>query len=33
LLLLALSLLILAGLGAGAAFYWWDRRPGRYWPA
>jgi hypothetical protein len=32
-LLLALSLLILGGLAAGAGFYWWDRRPDRYWPA
>jgi hypothetical protein len=32
-LLLALSLLIFVGLAGGAAFVWWDRRPGRYWPA
>jgi hypothetical protein len=32
-LLLALSLLILFGLGGGLAYWWWDRRPGRYWAA
>jgi hypothetical protein len=32
-LLLALSLLILFGLGGGVAYWWWDRRPGRYWAA
>jgi len=31
--LLGLSLLILLALAGGAAYHWWDRRPGRYWPA
>jgi len=31
--LLGLSLLILLAIAGGAAFRWWDRRPGRYWPA
>jgi hypothetical protein len=31
--LLGLSLLILLALAGGAAYRWWDRRPGRYWPA
>jgi hypothetical protein len=32
-LLLGVTLLILLALGGGVAFRWWDRRPGRYWPA
>ena len=30
---LGLSLLILVALAGGTAYRWWDRRPGRYWPA
>jgi hypothetical protein len=31
--LLGASLLILLVLAVGVAVRWWDRRPGRYWPA
>jgi hypothetical protein len=33
LVLLGVSVLILLALLGGVAFRWWDRRPGRYWPA
>ena len=31
--LLGVTVLILLALLGGVAFRWWDRRPGRYWPA
>jgi hypothetical protein len=31
--LLGVSLVILLALLVGVAVRWWDRRPGRYWPA